>query len=99
MNETKRQSVDPNTAFLIELVCGFFGFLGVGYLYAGRMSDGILRLICWWIFDLTEGFFIGLFLVVVVGFCWIPVALIIQVAVPLWSANSLKKDILKENAK
>jgi len=99
MNETKRQSVDPNTAFLIELVCGFFGFLGVGYLYAGRMNDGILRLVCWWVFCITEGLFTVAALAVILGFCWIPVALIIQVAVPLWSANSLKKDILRENEK
>lgn len=40
---------DPSTAMIIEILAGFFGFLGIGYLYAGNTSGGILRLIGWWV--------------------------------------------------
>lgn len=38
---------DPNTAMVIEIVAGYFGFLGIGYLYAGRTAAGLLRLFGW----------------------------------------------------
>lgn len=41
---------DPNTAMVIEIVAGYFGFLGIGYLYAGRTAAGLLRLFGWWAF-------------------------------------------------
>lgn len=41
---------DPNTAMVIEILAGYFGFLGIGYLYAGRTAAGLLRLFGWWAF-------------------------------------------------
>lgn len=41
---------DPNTAMVIEIVAGYFGFLGIGYLYAGRTAAGLLQLFGWWAF-------------------------------------------------
>ena len=41
---------DPNTAMVIEIVAGYFGFLGIGYLYVGRTAAGLLRLFGWWAF-------------------------------------------------
>lgn len=41
---------DPDTAMVIEIVAGYFGFLGIGYLYAGRTAAGLLRLFGWWAF-------------------------------------------------
>ena len=38
-----------NNAFLIELVGGLVGLLGLGYVYAGRTTDGLVRLVGWWI--------------------------------------------------
>ncbi len=35
---------------IIEIVAGYFGFLGIGYLYAGRTVAGLLRLFGWWAF-------------------------------------------------
>lgn len=35
---------------VIEIVAGYFGFLGIGYLYAGRTVAGLLRLFGWWAF-------------------------------------------------
>lgn len=41
---------DPSTAMVIEIVAGYFGFLSIGYLYAGRTAAGLLRLFGWWAF-------------------------------------------------
>ncbi len=41
---------DPNTAMVIEIVAGYFGLLGIGYLYAGRTAAGLLRLFGFWVF-------------------------------------------------
>ncbi len=41
---------DPNTAMVIEIVAGYFGLLGMGYLYAGRTAAGLLRLFGFWAF-------------------------------------------------
>lgn len=40
---------DPNTATAIEIIAGLFGFMGIGYIYAGFTIGGIVRLIGWWI--------------------------------------------------
>ncbi len=84
---------DPNTAFLIEFVGGFFGLLGLGYLYIGRTNDGVLRLIGWIIYNVVAYIVIVILLSLVVGLCCVPVQLVIQVGVPLWSANELKKQM------
>lgn len=81
---------DVNTAFLIELIGGFLGFLGVGYLYAGRTNDGVLRLILWIIYDVIAYIVIFALLSIFIGVLCIPVQLIIQIGIPLWSATNLK---------
>lgn len=84
---------DPNTAFLIELVGGFFGLLGLGYLYAGRTNDGVLRLILWILYDIVAAVIITILLALIVGIVCIPIQLVIQVGVPLWSATQLKNQM------
>ncbi|NIV36664.1 MAG: hypothetical protein GWN58_46690 [Anaerolineae bacterium] len=88
------QARDPNTAFLIELVGGFFGLLGLGYFYVGRNNDGIVRLILWIVYDIIAAVAISALLAVVVGVVCIPIQLVIQVGVPLWSATTLKNEML-----
>ena len=88
---------DVNTAFLLELVGGFFGLLGIGYLYTGRTNDGILRLILWIIYDVIAGITISLLIAVFVGIICLPFQLAIQIGVPLWSANELKKKMAAGN--
>ncbi len=85
------QPKDVNTAFLLELVGGFFGLLGIGYMYSGRTNDGVLRLVLWIIYDLIAGITISLLIAVFIGVLCIPIQLVIQIGVPLWSANNLKK--------
>jgi hypothetical protein len=85
---------DPNTAFLIELIGGFLGLLGIGYIYVGRTSEGILRLVLWLLYDVIAAITITALLAVLVGVICIPVQLVIQVVVPLWSATTLKNALL-----
>ena len=92
--EVATQEKDPNTAFIIELVGGFFGLLGLGYFYVGRTNEGVIRLIIWIVYDIIAAVAITVLLAVIVGIVCIPVQLIIQVGVPLWSANTLKKELL-----
>lgn len=90
------QPKDPNTAFLIELIGGFFGLLGLGYFYVGRTNDGVMRLILWILYDVIAFCAISALLAVVVGIACIPIQLVIQVGVPLWSAMMLKKQMTGE---
>jgi TM2 domain-containing membrane protein YozV len=84
---------DPNTAFIIEMIAGFFGFLGVGYMYAGRTSDGLLRLIGWWVFLAVAWLVSAILTIIIVGFCLMLVLVIAQFGVPIYSGLSLKKEM------
>jgi TM2 domain-containing membrane protein YozV len=46
---------DPMVALLLELVCGFFGFLGIGWIYAGQPVTGIILLVSYWLLDWIVG--------------------------------------------
>ena len=85
---------DANNAFLIEMLGGFFGFLGIGYLYTGYTNEGLLRLIAWLLYTVIAWVIISLLMVVFVGLLCAPLQLIIQIGVPIWSAYNLKKKIL-----
>jgi TM2 domain-containing membrane protein YozV len=85
------KDVDKNLAFILELALGLFGFLGVGYIYAGEVSQGVLRLVLWWVLLGVAWTIIGLLTVILIGLCLIPFMLAAQIAVPIWSAFSLKK--------
>jgi TM2 domain-containing membrane protein YozV len=84
---------DPNTAFLIELVGGFFGLLGLGHLYVGNTQDGIIRLIGWFIYNIAAYVVITLLLSIFIGLFCCPVQLVIQIGVPIWSATTLKNQL------
>lgn len=43
------QQKDSGLALILEILPGLFGFLGIGYMYAGYTTRGILRLVGWWI--------------------------------------------------
>lgn len=90
MNATEK---DPNTAFLIEFIGGFFGLLGLGYFYVGQSDQGLVRLVAWLVYVAVAWVGISLLSVVLIGCLCIPLQLAIQVAVPYWSANELKKSL------
>lgn len=46
---------DPMVALLLELIGGFFGFLGVGWIYAGRPALGVGLLVSYWLLDWIVG--------------------------------------------
>lgn len=82
-----------NNAFLIELVGGLLGFLGLGYIYVGRTSDGLIRLVGWWIVIGTMWSAVAALTAVVIGIClWLP-AVLVQLGVPVLSANQLKTEL------
>jgi hypothetical protein len=81
---------DPNTAFLIELLGGLVGFLGLGYIYVGRTNDGLIRLVIYLVYNVIAWIAIAALSVVIVGCFCIPLQLIIQLAVAIFSANQLK---------
>ncbi|GIW12125.1 MAG: hypothetical protein KatS3mg061_3182 [Dehalococcoidia bacterium] len=84
---------DPSTAFLLELLLGLFGFLGIGYLYAGRTNEGLFRLVVFLIYNLVAWTTILVLSFVVVGICLIPFQLAVQVGVPIWSALRLRREL------
>jgi hypothetical protein len=38
----------PDTAWMLEMF-GFVGFLGLGHMYGGRSTRGVLLMVLWWI--------------------------------------------------
>lgn len=93
-NTTVVNQKDPDTAFLIELVGGFFWLLGLGHMYVGRTDEGVLRLIIWFVYNVVAYIVIMILISIFIGCLLIPVQLAIQIAVPVWSASKLKKSVL-----
>ncbi|MBN1539262.1 MAG: hypothetical protein JW939_03890, partial [Candidatus Thermoplasmatota archaeon] len=89
--EDEIKDVDKNLAFVIELVGGLFGILGIGYMFSGLIKEGIIRLIVWIAIIVFAWVFISVLIMFLVGICFIPFMLAAQVGVPIWSAFSLKK--------
>jgi TM2 domain-containing membrane protein YozV len=85
---------DPNNAFLIELVGGIFGLMGLGYFYTGQMEAGAIRLIAWIAFMAIGWTVTALLSAILIGLCLIPVMLVAQFGVPYWSAKQLKDGML-----
>jgi hypothetical protein len=85
---------DPNTAFVIELVGGLVGLLGLGYMYIGRTEDGVIRLIVWLVYNIVAWIVIFFLTAFVIGCFCIPVQIAIQVGVSIWSASTLKNSIM-----
>lgn len=88
------KDVNVNTAFTLELIGGFLGFLGIGYLMAGKTNDGIIRLIVWFIYNVIAYIIVVLLTAIWIGLACIPFQIIIQICIPIWSAIKLKKDLL-----
>ncbi len=84
-------SKDADTAFLIELIGGVLGFLGVGYIYSGLTNAGLVRLVGMW----ALWAIFAVFATVTLGFgaCLAPIVWIGQIALAYFSANDLKKSI------
>lgn len=77
---------DPTTGLLLELI-GFFGFAGIGWLWAGETVIGLSLMIGYFIFLGIE--FLSFF--IVIGFCLLPFNLIIPIASGLLLQKRLKE--------
>jgi hypothetical protein len=80
---------DPQTGLLLELI-GIFGFLGIGWLWAGETAIGIALLIGFWVFLGIE-IFLSIFLI---GLCLLP----LNVIIPIASAFLLQKRLKERQA-
>ena len=45
---------DPTLAFVLEVLPGLFGVLGIGHMYAGYINRGVVLLVVWAVFVLAE---------------------------------------------
>ncbi len=87
---------DPAAGLLIELLPGFFGFLGIGHLWAGETLLGIALLLGYWAFwsivaVVTIASF-GLLL------CFLPFFILLYFAAPIVSALVLRRRLRARQA-
>ena len=83
---------DPNIALLIELVGTLFGFMGLGWIYAGDTTHGIIALVLWLIVVivsavisiLTGGFFACL---------WLPAQIVAAIISGLLVKQRVERDV------
>jgi TM2 domain-containing membrane protein YozV len=61
---------DPFVALVLEVVGGFFGFLGLGWIYAGRPVLGVALLIGYWLLDWAIGVTLSIVTVGLWCFVW-----------------------------
>lgn len=61
---------DPFIALVLEVVGGFFGFLGLGWIYAGRPAMGIALLIGYWLLDWAIGVTLSIVTIGLWCFVW-----------------------------
>lgn len=89
----QQKQVDANNAMIIELLAGFFGFLGIGWIYAGKTDEGVKRLILFLVGMVVAWIVTAVLILLVIGICLIPVLLLLQFGLPIWSALDLKKKL------
>jgi TM2 domain-containing membrane protein YozV len=85
-----------SNAFILELIAGLLGFLGIGYMYAGRTDDGVVRLVVWWLVVAGMWTTVTMLSMVLIGLCLVPVALVVQFGGPIYSATQLRKTLLAQ---
>jgi TM2 domain-containing membrane protein YozV len=51
---------DPFLALVLEVAGGFFGFPGIGWIYAGQVGWGLVFMIGYWLLDWALGVFLAI---------------------------------------
>ena len=46
---------DPFVALVLEVIGGFFGLAGIGWIYAGQVGRGLIFMAGYWLFDWALG--------------------------------------------
>jgi hypothetical protein len=87
---------DPSTGLLIEMLPGFFGFLGIGHLWAGDIALGLGLLIGYWCFWAI----VGVLTVLMLGLllCFLPLFGALYFAAPIFSGLLLQKRLRQRQA-
>ncbi|MCL4394171.1 MAG: zinc ribbon domain-containing protein [Chloroflexi bacterium] len=80
---------DRSIAYILEILPGLFGILGIGWLYAGNTSAGIAWLVGVLIWDLMA-IVIGLFSVGFGCFCTVPVNIVLIAVSTISLSNYVK---------
>ena len=87
---------DPSAGLLIELILGLFGFLGIGYLWAGETVLGIGLLLGYWAFwgivAVVTVLSFGLLL------CFLPFFILLYLVAPIVSALLLQRRLRARQA-
>jgi len=85
-----RQPVkDPAMAALIEVLCGFLlGFLGMGWIYAGEITRGLVTLVGYWLLLIVLA--VVAMATLGLGLCLV---LPLHVAIVAYSAISVKRHV------
>jgi hypothetical protein len=65
-----RHARDPFVALILEVLGGFFGFLGIGWIYAGRPMMGVSLLVGYWLLDWILGITLSIVTLGVWCFIW-----------------------------
>jgi len=81
------QPKDPTIALLLELI-GYVGFLGIGHIWAGKTTRGILLLVGWWIYLSLS----GLLTILLIGCLMLLAGLIVPIASGLYLKNEMEKE-------
>jgi TM2 domain-containing membrane protein YozV len=82
---------DPNTAFLIELVGTLFGFMGLGWIYAGYTNKGVIMLIVWLVVVVVAAV-ISVLTAGIFACVWLPA----QVIAAVVSASQVKQAVVRD---
>ncbi len=96
MNVNKTSS---DTAMVVEMVGGWFGFLGLGYLLTGNIFAGIVSLVGWWIVLVITWSTVGALSALIVGVCLIPFQIAVHLGVPVLSGIVLKAQLERRDNK
>ena len=93
---------DPEIAFILELLPGIAGFLGIGWAYSVSQSTGILLMVSWW----------SIFALLIATLVWIarttgtigvlailPFVMTIGIGIPVFSALRVKQRVRNRLAK
>lgn len=64
------QTKNPGTAIIIALIAGILGFNGIGHMYIGKISKGIILLIVGWIILALTILFIPIGIIYIIFWLW-----------------------------
>lgn len=83
---------DPSTGLLLEMLPGFFGFLGIGRLWAGEVGLGVGLLLGYWAI-----WFVSWILIIItagiLAICLGPLLFVLYFAAPITSGILLQKKL------